>query len=77
MDLVLIDIVTRFVERLEDLKLTLAELTLEGHFVEPGGEVHASATDRVGGLVASDGDLVNTLLSLHFCVRYLQGTTME
>jgi hypothetical protein len=68
LDLVLVDVVERVVERLADFELGLAERTFEEHLVEPGKEVDASAADGVGSVVASDGDLVNVLLGLHFCV---------
>lgn len=68
LDFVLVDIVKRLVERLADLKLGLAEGTLEEHLVEPCEKVDASSADGVGSIVASDGDLVNVLLSLHFCI---------
>ena len=68
LDFVLVDVVERLVERVADLELGLAEGPLEEHLVEPCEEVDAPPAHGVGGVVASDGDLVNVLLGLGFCI---------
>ena len=45
LDLVLVDVVERVVERLTGLEFNLAERTFEEHLVEPGEEVDAPAAD--------------------------------
>jgi hypothetical protein len=67
LDLVLVDVVERVVERLPDFEFGLAEGTFEEHLVEAGKEVDASAADGVGSVVTSDSDLVDMLLGLQFC----------
>ena len=63
-DLVLVDVVERLVERLADLLLRSRERALEMHLVQAREEMHTTSPNGVRSVIARNGDLVDELLSL-------------